>query len=468
VSLRATGILALVALAVAAVVWWSDTRQFAEEDAEKATRVVLALDPESVTGLELPTDDGRVARLVRRDGSWRLDAPIEFPADDGVVGGILHGLEKLEAEGVIEERPDDLAPFGLAPGAPELRVTRGDEMPIALRLGGETPVGSDRYVARDDKGDRLYTVAQWKLDGFTPALDTLRDKRITSLEAEQVTSLRVFWEGNLMLAAARERTDDAPGPWTLVEPADTAADSKRLQRLLQDLVFGRAAAFVDAPGPLAELGLEPPELVVELGADGAGERIALGAVGEKAWAHIAERELVLEVPKRLFDSVPRELFAYRFKQVLAVNRDRVKRVELHFPRDETTIAFVSEDDRWVPEDDELRVESLKIDDLVWALQNLEAVGLEETSFEASMLGLDPPRVRVRLLDDDGEELGWLELGEPQIPEGMAARSSQGDQIWRVDNELGEDVPLGLEAFQNRWIERPEAGEAPEAAEVPGG
>jgi hypothetical protein len=71
---------------------------------------------------------------------------------------------------------------------------------------------------------------------------------------------------------------------------------------------------------------------------------------------------------------------------------------------------------------------------------------------------------VALAGADGEVLAELSLGNPQFPDGLAARSSQGESIWRVDNDLGRDVPLGLEAFRNRWLEAEEPDSEPASEE----
>ena len=176
----------------------------------------------------------------------------------------------------------------------------------------------------------------------------------------------------------------------------------------------------------------------------------------------------MEVPRRLLEAVPTDLFGYRYKQVLAVSGDDVQRIELSFPRHDAGYAFAREDGGWASEDPETRVESQKLDDLLWAIRDLEAIGLVEASVDPTDLGLDPPRVRVTLEGADGEVFGELSLGNPQFPDGLAARSLQGESIWRVDNDLGRDVPIGLEAFRNRWLEReePDSGTASEETVTP--
>jgi hypothetical protein len=465
VNLRATLLLALVALALAVYVYSFERGPSGEEKAELAGKLVLEADREAVRGLELPIEDGSTAKLTRdagAGGSWRLEEPIAFPADEGSVEGILSALEKLEAESVIEDRPDDLEPFGLGGDARRLRIDLDEGDSLELAIGAATPVGAHRYVARSDVPERLYAVAQWKIDSLVPSLMKLRDKRITRLESEDVTSIRVSHGGDLVVSAARVASEGDGDTWEIQEPFQARADGQRIQRLIQDFVFGRASDFVDEAGGLDAYGLASPQIVLVLAADEAQERIELGSVDDKLYARVAQSGLVLELPKRLLEAVPTELFGYRYKQVLALSGDEVERMELRFPRDDATYAFAREEARWVSEDPETRVESLKLDDLIWALRDLEAIGLVEASVDPTQLGLDTPRVRVILEGAGGAELAELELGNPQFPDGLAARSSQGESIWRVDNDLGRDVPLGLEAFRNRWIEGEEA--VSEAAE----
>jgi hypothetical protein len=464
VNLRATLALALVALALGAYVYLFERGTSREEEAERARKVVLQLDRDAISQLELPTEGGETAKLARDPevpGSWRLERPIPFPADEGTVERLLSALEKLEADGIIEERTEDPEPFGLGSGALRLRIVREEGEPIELEIGGETPVGSSRYLARADVPDRLYTLPQWKVDSLVPSIRDLRDKRITRLESEDVTALRVWRDGALVVAAERVENEAEGSTWEIGEPFAARADGERIRRLVQDFVFGRVSGFVDDPGPLGDYGLAPPEIVLELSAGDARERIELGRAEEKVYARVFEPALVVEVPKRLFGEVPEELFGYRYKQVLSVSDEDVERMELQFPRDDAAFGFIREEGRWTPEDPETRVDSLKLSDLVWAIRDLEAIGVVEASFDPARLGLDPPRVRVLLRDGEGGEIATLELGSPQFPDGLAARSTQGESIWRVDNDLGTDVPLGLEVFRNRWLE-PEAEEISEA------
>ncbi|MFQ5697965.1 MAG: DUF4340 domain-containing protein [Myxococcota bacterium] len=460
-NLRATGLLALAAAALGFWVWYAETGQTPEERREAEEKIVVQVPRDSVTRLVLPTSDAAPATLVRvNEGEWKLETPLEFPADEGSVEGILTALEKLEAEATIADPPEDLSPFGLGAEARSVKIERESGEPIELRLGGRSPIGADRYVERVGEEGKLFVVAQWKLDGLSPKLQTLRDKRILALGAGAVKRLRVERPGVAPVVAERIENQGEGATWRLLEPLEGAADSRKLTRLVQDLDYGRVVRFIDSPKDLAPYGLASPALLVELTGAKASERLTFGRAGGKVYLQPPGEKRVVEIPARLLDAFPKPVFGYRFKQVLKLDRQAVQRIELEFPRSEQTHAFVRRDGSWKPDEEGLEVESLKVDDLLAAVEDLEAKGIEETSFEPGALGLETPSVRLGFRGASGEELAHLELGDVQLPEGLAARSSQSKTVWRVDPKLARDVPLSAEAFQNRWVSAPAAAPAP--------
>jgi hypothetical protein len=470
VSVRVTALLALIAVVLAAYVYLVEVRGAREKaDTEQAAKRIVALEADSVTALEVPLEDGtETARIVRDPDEldrWHLVAPIEYPADSSVVSGILSTLAGLESEAVIEDPPEDLSPFGLGGDPPTLRVSPKEGEPRVLRFGEKTPLGASRYLQLE--GDpRLFTVPDWRTSTLRPNLRSLRDKNIIHREPEDVTELRILEHGTLLAHLRRLGTDsaegaEAPSRWEIVEPIAEAGDGRRIRRLLEDLRFLRATEFVDEPGDLGDYGLDKPEVILELLAGEERARLELGRKLSKVYLRTAGHPAVFEVPERALADIPRELFSYREKQVLRIDEDAVRRIELGFPRDEVSYAFVREDNRWNVKDAEVQVDSLRIEDVLYAVRDLEATGIEEGSVEPSALGLAPAGVRVTLRDGEGQELGWLELGDPTVDAGIPARSSADDRLWRVANQLAEDVPLSLEAFRNNFLSEqfgePEAG-----------
>ena len=453
---RVTLALVAVAAALGAYLWLVE---FPREGAEADQDRVLEIEAGAVTALEVPLEGGGTGRIVRRtDGAsdWLLEAPVAFAADDAAVDRLVDALVGLDQSAALAELPDDLEPFGLATRERTVRVWTGEADPIELVLGGAAPIGSTRYVLRSGEQPALFTVGQGDYERLQPELKQLRDKRVVRLAPGDVDALRVSLDGATLVAVERggdpteqAEPSGADPAWRLIEPVQEPADSARILRLIQDVAFSRAVEFFDGEVDAAKTGLDAPVVELTLAAGERTERVAFGRAEEGVYAQVEGRDVVFEVPQRVLDSVPRELFAYRFKKVLEVGQT-VDRIDLYFPRDGLAYAFSRSGDGWAAEAEDVEVTSFRVEDVLYAVRSLDASDAEEPDVDLVSVGLEPPWVRVTLRADGGEELGWLELGDLDLERGIAARSSQSGRLWRVPSELAEDVPLGLEAFDNRW------------------
>ncbi len=461
-SLRTNLVLLGVAAILGVGVWWFEFRVVeARAVQDAAARKVLGIEASNVRRVEVPLADGRRARMTRVPGpseQWRLEAPVEFPADPTAAIALVTALASLSTEAVLENAPADLAPFGLAEDRAEILVWSEAAEPQQLWLGGDAPFGGGRYAQVSGDESRIVTLDRAGTSGLSPELDTLRDARIVDFDPAAVARFSIASPAGLIVELERVDAPPPAGPeWRIVAPIEAPADARQVRRTLGDLARVRADGFVDFPEEGRDYGLDSAERTLEFGLGEGSVRLDLGRDEGAAYLRASDGATLLKLDDRIFAQLPTDRFAYRDKQVLKLDDDRVRRVELEFPRDERVFRFSRDERRWIPEDaGDPGVDSLRVDDLVYALRDLEATGLESDTGGASLaaLGLDPPAARVRLLDEERRELGWLELATPQPSLGMAARSSQSERIWRVRNDLAEDVPLSLEAFENRFVADP--------------
>ena len=455
-NFRATGFLILLALALGLWVWFGE---FEGDAGDAGGGPLFPVESDEVSALEVPLKGGGSARLVRGEGDeWSLATPIAFAAAPDVVADLLRGvtglesvhrLERLEGLDEVEER----ARFGLAAGARSVRVEAGDEV-FVLHMGRATPFGGNLYVSLEGD-DAIYTAPEWKLSQFERELRALRDARMLAMAPADVDALRIEIGGK-PLAAARRLEDG----WVLTEPFPEPADQDRIARMLEDFDLARAVDFVDQPGPLSQYGLDRPEVVVELShGDERRERIEMGSAGDERFLRVDGSGPIFEIAARIANGVPREIFTLRDKQVLKVDEGEIERVVLIFPRVDERYAFVQRgDEGWKADGHETGVDAARLVDLVYSLSELEAVEIPAPDAKPGALGLEPARVRVELASASGQEIAWLELGDPRPGTGIGARSSQKQRLWIVDETLGADVPLGAEAFRNNWLLRSEDAE----------
>jgi hypothetical protein len=463
VNVRTTAALAAVAALLGLYVWLVEIRGGeTQTEAGAASKKILNVEADAIAVVEVPLEGEGTARVVRDESDrdqWRLESPLSYPADSGTVSGVLSALVQLEADAVIDD-PGDLEAFGLGDGAAEVRIGLGEGETRGLFIGNEVPVGSARYVAVEDD-DRLFTVAEWRTSALRPPLRNLRDKRVvTAGDPESFTAVRISEYDGLVAELRREAAGEEAAAWEIVAPIRERADAKRVQQLLEDLYFLRANEFVDEPEDLASYGIDRPEIKIELESGEGREVLELGRGAGKVYLRSDRTPVIFQVYDRTLADVPRDLFSYREKEVLTVNEEAISKADLRF-RDGTTYTYVREEDTWQPESEQTpEVDSLRVGDLIHAARRVEATGLEEGSVVLSEVGLEPAGLRVTLRDEDGTELGWLELGDLSPDRGIVARSSQNERIWWLNEELGEDVPLSLDAFRNRFLEEGSPADLP--------
>jgi len=489
VTPRTTGLLALVALGLGAFVFFHEiegdlTRQAALDDAKK---IHVGLETADVTAITLTTLDGIPARFERSEGRWEIVTPIRARADATALDAIVHALVSMPREGRLEG-DRSLAGFGLGAGAQTIRFEVAGET-RGLRIGGSTPIGGHRYVARLGD-DEVAFVASYRVNAFNRNLDDLRDRRIFEFEAGDVRTLRVAWptgrEGEeLEVALAR---DDA-GEWQLGVPLVGPADQEVVRDLLANLAYLRAEGFVDeTEDPLgADLrnALEETVLRFYWTVEGAHlERYArvLGSFDGQRVIEAPGGRLYTVAAERL-DDFPRAVVEYRFKRISSFEHSAARRLEMEFPqaahgegdgdgardpaRDpDGTLRIVAElgETGWSSPDPSIDPD--RASNLIRELASLRAIDIvadEMGPNELASLGLNPPRARIRVegsADSKAplETLADLAIGHFDADRGVFAQRADSPTVFLLPAAAAEDLPISGERYRSEFEIAP-AGEA---------
>jgi len=490
---RTTGILLLVAAALFAWVFFYEIRgEDARRDAEeRAQRLFPDVEQADIDAITLETRDGILATLERREDAWTLVDPLEFPADAFAADGLASSLATLASEAALED-PQPPAEYGLDEGSARIVRFRVGEAPHELRLGDDTPVGSSAYAATGT-GDAVYTVERFKAQSFDRSLDDLRDKRILEFDESSIRRVEASWPGGRVVLEREDGAGDAEAGepdeargWRVRAPLDARADSDAVEDLLSDLSFLRADGFVDDPPPDAEAGLEPPAFQVVLSGpapDEGGEptRVTLavgGLHGTDKRLVRAARPSLYTIPASRLDDFPREVVAYRFKQLARFSAADARQLELYFQStggDPVSVSARRGEDGWAATPEPMDPE--RIARIVSELSRLEASDIAAESMgpaELRQLGLSPPNTIVSVFgeapaDESGEgeaaapapRLAEIHLGSLDPARGIAARAAGDATVYRLDLALAEHVPVSLEAFRSRFL----AAEDSEAEEA---
>jgi hypothetical protein len=353
-----------------------------------------------------------------------------------------------------------------------------------LLLGRQTPVGANSY-AKEGASDAVYTVQTYKAQSFDKALDDLREKRILDFDTAAIRRVEARWpEGRVVLERSGAGGDGAAaeselGAWRLVSPLETRADGEVVDDLLSDLSFLRAKGFVDGPPGDAEAGLAPPSFEVILTPAGEGDtevtpiRLAVGGLhGGDRLVRGAHASLYTISSDR-FDDFPRELVAYRFKQLSRFDSADARQLDLFFQPEEgdpVAITAVRGDAGWtaspetvasdklarlVSELSRLRAEDIAADEV--GEQELRGLGLSPANLILSVFGEAPQESEETAEPGIAPKLAEIHIGSSYGPDGIIARAAGDPIVYRLDYELAEHIPVSLEAFRNRFADGEEEG-----------
>jgi hypothetical protein len=225
-------------------------------------RRVLPFEKAEVEEVRLASASGRIVLAKEGAEGWLLKEPVESPAIESEVDGLLNRLKSANAESFVAEEADSetLDEFGLAPITTlEVSLLVGEERAEKrLRIGGSIEGGD--YYARDLSSPQVFLVDSSLVSALQKGADELRDKKPVKFATDEVTRIEMEKAG-LKLTAEK----DTAGVWTIVMPERREAKSWKLNSLLTDLAQIEVEEFAaEKTDDLARFGLKEPALRIRL------------------------------------------------------------------------------------------------------------------------------------------------------------------------------------------------------------
>jgi len=484
---RTTAILLVLAAALGAFVYFYEIggEESRREADARAARLFADVEEGDIEVIRLLPREGDALRVERGAEGWRIREPVDFPADRSRADAMAAQLASLSSEGAFED-PADFEEYGLE-DASALRVEfEAGERGGRLAVGNETPVGGKRYVAVEGS---VHSLPNFDLSSFETTLDELRDRRILDFDTASIEKVNVGWPtGGLLLRRKPSPEGEATSGWEIISPVAAPADGPAVDGLLSNLSFLRAEDFIDEPeeGDLAIFEMPAFWLTLDFG-DAATPLSMVVADPDASGRHWvrASGTALYEISEASFEDLPRDLFAYRHKQLSDFPAYEAKQLELYFPEpggDPLVITARREAGRWSSSPES--VDSARISSMLSTLSDLQASAIVAESVgeeELAALGLAPPRVILSAFaasevegEAEGEDaasqltkLVELRLGvlDPEV--GLVAQVRGDPVLYRIPVETAETLPASLEAFRARFAATPEEPLEAPLDDVPG-
>lgn len=204
---------------------------------------------------------GTALEMVREGNGWRITAPVDDRADEGIAGALARTVTGM----TLRRRAP--GPDAKSEGAVRIRVEAEGVDPVEVLLAPSEDGESARGLRLGSAVSGI--LDGWVLEELSRPPEAFRDREITRFSAPDVRELRFAGPG----AAFSVRRSREGAPWILsVEgEADREADAAAVERAVDALRWLRAIAF--PPGAAADLSGWRCEIF--------GER---GSLGWVAWS----------------------------------------------------------------------------------------------------------------------------------------------------------------------------------------
>ena len=218
---RHTCTLLLIAGLLAGYAWFFEHPHSKRKETADDKRIFPELTADLVTTLAIQNAAGRL-RMMRTNGTWRLQSPVDYPAEETNISALLENLAQLRYQGEpassSEENQSNLDLYGLESPAQSI-ILVGDGVSLQLQVGDSESAVT--FVQRSDS-KRIYTVPAQTLKPLARDVDYWRNSKVFPHPVSQINDFIFNGDGRVHL----KRSADGAA-WQMVEPTPGA-------RLYQD------------------------------------------------------------------------------------------------------------------------------------------------------------------------------------------------------------------------------------------
>jgi hypothetical protein len=413
---------------------------------------VFQAEAADVSAVELKRREDTV-RLARAGEGWELKSPVVARGDRARIDETLTTVLTAKVDREIDPKPAALGDFGLDRPAAEVTLTLKDGKTVGVALGNKSPTGVWVYAREAGKPAVVALPDSVLREATKPATD-FRDRTILTLDRKAVSGFDIAADGSTLTVA------HAGDAWRITKPVALPADTEAIGDMFEKLTAAKVKEFVaESPQSRSAYGLDRPvRLTIYTGKDNerAGRTLLLGRTDPVKKGVYAMREgetSVLLLPEDVVKAIPRTVAAVRDKQLVAVDRDKVTRLEIESPKGAVTLA--REKDRWaITAPQALPADQVEAGAMISRLRDLRAQGFLSDDASAVPRVLAKPAVKVTVTEEGKPPTTILlaSSGERRAgaPSAYAAVAGRGPVVL-VDGKALDDLGRSADDLRDHTL-----------------
>jgi len=376
----------------------------------------------------------RTVELARGgDGGWRMEQPVNSPADQMVVRQLI---QRMQLARIVQIAAD------AGEGEPDatVRLTKGEESVIELEF--RKPNDEEPAVLVQHSGRGTVVIQD---DGLLSLLrlphDQFREHAVFRRPLHEVTSVTVDTINKFTVAKKPD------GDWQVTEPKQFPADALLVNAMLTNIRNAQVIDFIKDGAVAADFknhGLANPWLNLELNgtSSAAGrwrEKIAFGTVDAlRVAARANDEPAIIGLPREQAILLPKEAFKLRERRLWAFSTNQVATVTVTLDNEPTRFARLP-NSTWRTADNK-------------PLDQIQSAMLEEAVYRMGVLSA----------------VDWVAEGQPAMEAAgirpganqLAAEVDTADGPRRFTLEFGNNGPLGRTRVMTDQYDKPTLFSAP--------
>jgi Domain of unknown function (DUF4340) len=426
------------------------------------TQKLLAVKPDDIAKIELKYSDRDI--VVERDKGkpWRLVKPIGADADQTQANNLARAIAEGVLVRTVDDKPAELAPFGLKPPTTTVTVTTFDHQPVpSIEVGKSTPIGFNTYVLLSNSPAVLLSEGAFGA-GMNKTVNDLRVRDLMAFKLDDVQKLTIARDNGQTVEIERDGDN-----WKIVKPAPSPADNMAVRMALSTLVNARATDFIsDAPANVNQYGLEKPHLTATVVLKNGEQQSMLfgfkqsGEGKSGIYVRRGERAPVYTVAEYVMTSLDKSPLDFRDKTIVKVDPETVDTVKVKNSDGEFTLKRAGAG-KWdvIVGGKTSDGDILVIERMLNQFRNLKGQSIVADPMpSAQLFGLDNPALQITLAGKDGKDLGTVKLakisvkptapplpGEPPQRNEYYATSSGSKAVYSLSDfsfeQLNKPAPL---------------------------
>jgi hypothetical protein len=421
----------VIAAALGGAVWWSNHHKKPDESkasADTTTPKVLAIPDDQIAQLQFQRKDAQPTIVkINAAGKWEMAAPKALPVDNDAVKNVTSTLTSLTADQVVEEKPSDLAQFGLKDPSFYLKITKKDGKTTDLELGDEAPTSGLIYakVASDPKVYALSTSMKTSLD---KTWQDLRDKRLLTFDSDKLTRVELTAKKQTL-----EFGKNAQNDWQILKPKPYRADGFQVEELirkLKDAKLDTSVSEEDAKKAASGYASGTPIAVAKVTDASGTQTLDVRKGKDDYYAKSSVVEGVFKVPNDLGTGLDKGLDDLRNKKVFDFGFSDPTKFEVK-DDGKPAVAYTKGGEKWFANGKEM--DNSSIQQFIDKARDLQATKIADTGFTT-------PLFELAVTSNDNKRHERVEISNNA--DKYYAKRENEPAIYELDSKAAQDLIKG--------------------------